>query len=94
MGVQRILKLAEVCEILSVTPKTVRRYLANGALTGFKIGREWRVKESVVNDVIEGKIDLNGGARKDDVDRSPGRGDQAPLSALSGGQGGAVARTH
>lgn len=40
------LKVAEVCVLLRVTPKTVRRWIADGKLPSTKTGRDWRIARS------------------------------------------------
>ena len=47
-----MLKVAEVAERLNATPPTVRRSLERGELRGIKIGRSWRVPESILNAFI------------------------------------------
>lgn len=41
----RMLKIPEVADRLRVNPKTVRRWIANGELSAFKLGRQWRISE-------------------------------------------------
>ncbi len=41
----KIYTIKEVAEKLNVSEKTVRRYIAKSALTAFKIGGRWRIKE-------------------------------------------------
>lgn len=40
------LSVAEVCALLRVTSKTVRRWIAGGELPATKIGRDWRIARS------------------------------------------------
>ncbi|MFQ3252301.1 MAG: excisionase family DNA binding protein [Loktanella salsilacus] len=40
------LKVAEVCVLLRVASKTVRRWIANGSLPSTKTGRDWRIARS------------------------------------------------
>lgn len=40
------LKVAEVCVLLRVTSKTVRRWIADGSLPSTKTGRDWRIARS------------------------------------------------
>jgi len=40
-----ILTLEEVAEKLKISEQTVRRYLRENKITGFKLGNNWRVKE-------------------------------------------------
>lgn len=39
---EKIYNLEDLQETLGVGERTLLRYLSEGALTGFKIGREWR----------------------------------------------------
>lgn len=38
----------EVADYLKVTERTVYRWIGDGALPAFKIGRQWRIKDSDV----------------------------------------------
>lgn len=42
----------EVADILKINPHTVRQYLRDDKLKGFKIGRSWRVKEEDLKEFI------------------------------------------
>ncbi len=41
----RVYTLDEVCEILSVTKRTIYNYIKAGKLNAFKMGKYWRVTE-------------------------------------------------
>jgi excisionase family DNA binding protein len=41
----RVYTLEEVCEILSITKRTVYNYIKAGKLKAFKMGKYWRVTE-------------------------------------------------
>ena len=43
----------EIAEILKVEPDTIRRYLRDGKLKGFKVGNHWRIKEEDLQEFIE-----------------------------------------
>ena len=49
----RLLSTREVAERLSVDRKTVLRYLNSGKLAGSRIGRDWRIPESAVDDLLQ-----------------------------------------
>jgi excisionase family DNA binding protein len=60
--IERNYTVSEVAKILGVTPYTVRTYLREGKLEGFKntdSGRSnndrWRVKESILKKYLESK---------------------------------------
>lgn len=41
----RVYTLEEVCDILSITKRTVYNYINAGKLNAFKMGKYWRVTE-------------------------------------------------
>lgn len=47
--------MKEVAEILDVSEKTIYRMLEDQRLPGFKVGRIWRIPESVIRALLEGK---------------------------------------
>lgn len=48
-----ILTLEEVAEKLKISEQTVRRYLRENKITGFKLGNNWRVKEEELMKFID-----------------------------------------
>lgn len=38
--------IQDVAEFLRVTERTVRRWIHDGAITAYRFGRQWRVKQS------------------------------------------------
>ncbi len=45
-------------ELLHVSPLTLRNWLRSGRLTGVKIGRQWRIRESDLTSFLEkGAVD-------------------------------------
>ena len=53
----KLLNIVQVAEVLNKAVKTVYNYLETGMLDcGFKIGHEWRVKESDLWEWIEKDI--------------------------------------
>lgn len=44
---------AEVAEILSLSTKTITKYLKEGRLRAYKIGGVYRIPDDAVNDFIE-----------------------------------------
>lgn len=54
--VRRLIPLAEAAEILAVSVKTVRRYVAAGELDAVRLGRRTiRVKSESIDRLIEGR---------------------------------------
>jgi excisionase family DNA binding protein len=49
-----LLTTQQVAAILQLSPKTVKDWLRAGKLTGYKIGRVWRVKEADLEAFIRG----------------------------------------
>lgn len=52
---EKIYTIAEVAEILRVKDYTVREWLREGKLKGFKAGNRWRVKESELKKMTNGQ---------------------------------------
>ncbi len=50
--VENVYTAEEAAAILKSTPQTVRRYLVAGKIKGFKIGRDWRITESDLNEFV------------------------------------------
>lgn len=42
---ERLLTTSQIADKLQVTEKTVTRWLLAGSLKGYKVGRQWRVRE-------------------------------------------------
>lgn len=60
--VEKQYKVSEVAKVLGLTPYTVRQYLNNGTLQGYKLNTEttaknasWRVSESALKTYLESK---------------------------------------
>jgi len=49
------LSLSETAHALGTTEQVVRRALLRGELTGFKIGREWRITRETVERKLAGE---------------------------------------
>jgi len=48
----QLLTPQQVAALLQVTPRSVLDWLRSGYLTGYKLGRLWRVSQEQVNDLI------------------------------------------
>ncbi|MCC3145767.1 helix-turn-helix domain-containing protein [Halanaerobium sp. Z-7514] len=46
----------EIAEKLKISEQTVRRYLREEKIKGFKLGNSWRVKEKDLLEFIDGQI--------------------------------------
>jgi len=53
----RLLSTDEVAELLAVTPKTVRRWIADGELAAVKLHRQWRICAIELKRLLEGESD-------------------------------------
>lgn len=53
----RLLSTDDVAELLAVTPKTVRRWIAEGELPAVKLHRQWRVRSAELDRLLEGESD-------------------------------------
>lgn len=51
----RLLSTDEVAELLAVSPKTVRRWIAEGELPAVKLQRLWRVRSADLERLLEGE---------------------------------------
>ena len=45
--------ISDVAEYLRVTPRTVRRWVHDGAITAYRFGRQWRFKSSDFQEFAE-----------------------------------------
>lgn len=55
---EKLLTVDEVASILRVSEQMVRWYLKNEELKGLKLKREWRIKESDLNEFIERNMNV------------------------------------
>jgi excisionase family DNA binding protein len=54
---ERLLSTDEVAVLLAVSPKTVRRWIAEGELPAVKLHRQWRVRAAELGRLLEGESD-------------------------------------
>ncbi len=52
----KLVKAKEVAERLNVNPRTVKSWLLKGKLKGYKVGGQWRVKESDLDSFFKPNI--------------------------------------
>jgi len=55
----RLLTPEETAEKLRISPKTVRDWLRDAKIKGQKVGRQWRIKEETVEEIIQQGLDIN-----------------------------------
>jgi excisionase family DNA binding protein len=53
MAVDNVLTLPEVAAHLKLPVKTTRKFVVAGTIRGFKVGRQWRVRESDLEAYID-----------------------------------------
>ena len=53
----KVLNTTQLAKFLAVSAETVARWCASGRLPGFKIGGEWRVRQSDLNKIIRAKVE-------------------------------------
>ncbi len=49
----RLLTLSEAAELLHVSTRTLHRMIRNGELPAFKVGGQWRMRESQLQQWVE-----------------------------------------
>jgi len=52
---ENLFTVGTLAEYLNIKPKTIRRYLREGKIHGFKIGYDWRILERDVIEFLEEK---------------------------------------
>lgn len=52
---EKLYTVNEVAEMLHLTTRTIRNYLASGALKGRKIGAQWRFTQTDIDDFMNGR---------------------------------------
>ena len=55
----KVLTPEETAELLRVSSKTVRDWLRSGKLKGIKIGRQWRINELQINDIMNNGLEID-----------------------------------
>jgi excisionase family DNA binding protein len=56
---KKILTPEETAERLKVSAKTIRDWLRQGRLKGIKIGRQWRIEESIITEILVNGLNLD-----------------------------------
>lgn len=70
--------VAQAAEILTLHPKTVRRFIRDGRIRANKVGREWRIRREDLREFAHGE--LAGGT--DEKQSSRGISDRIRVSAV------------
>lgn len=55
----KLLTPEETAEKLRISPKTVRDWLRDSKIQGQKVGRQWRIKEEIVEEIIQQGLDIS-----------------------------------
>jgi excisionase family DNA binding protein len=58
---REVYTVRDVAQRLHLTTETVRDYLQEGKLKGFKVGKQWRVREQDLEAFIEALLQENDG---------------------------------
>jgi excisionase family DNA binding protein len=58
---REVYTVRDVAQRLHLTPETVRDYLQEGKLKGFKVGKQWRVREQDLEVFIEALLQKGDG---------------------------------
>jgi len=53
MGEEKIYTVEEVAEMLHFQPNTIRNWLVAGKLRGIKVGWQWRIRESDLQEFVK-----------------------------------------
>ena len=56
-GKDKILNTGQLAKFLAVSSETAARWCAEGRLPAFKIGGQWRVRQSDLNKIIRRKVE-------------------------------------
>lgn len=51
----RLLTLSEAAELLQVSTRTLQRMIRNGQLPAFKVGGQWRLRETQLRQWVENR---------------------------------------
>jgi excisionase family DNA binding protein len=60
----RLLTLSEAANLLQVSTRTLQRMIRNGDLPAFKVGGQWRVRETQLRQWVESREGSIGEAKK------------------------------
>ncbi len=54
----QLLTPAQIAEALQLTESTITRWLRNGRLRGFKVGKDWRVSKADLDAFLEEQANI------------------------------------
>jgi excisionase family DNA binding protein len=60
----RLITLPEAAELLHVSTRTLQRMIRRNDLPAFKVGGQWRLRESQLTQWIEGREELSDSSNK------------------------------
>jgi len=61
---EKLLTIKQVQELLGVSERTVFNFMERGEITGFKIGRQWRFEQAVIDAYIARQREKGGRDRQ------------------------------
>ena len=64
----RLLTLSEAADLLQVSTRTLQRMIRNGQLPAFKVGGQWRLRETQLRQWVENREGLNAKSEKESRD--------------------------
>jgi excisionase family DNA binding protein len=64
----RLLTLSEAADLLQVSTRTLQRMIRNGQLPAFKVGGQWRLRETQLLQWVENKEGLHAKSEKESRD--------------------------
>lgn len=57
----KLYSVKEVADILDMNPETIKRYIHREELKAYKVGREWRIKESDLEEFVFSESNIRKG---------------------------------
>lgn len=57
IGNDKIMNVKELCKFFGVSNQTIWRWCKSGKLPAFKIGAQWKIRQSDINKIISQKIE-------------------------------------
>lgn len=63
---EKLLTMRQVEERLGVSSRTVFNFIQRGELEGFKVGKSWRFKESVIDAYLARQMEKGGREKKEE----------------------------
>jgi len=60
----KILNVEELAKFFGVSAQTIWRWCKTGKIPAFKIGSQWKIRQSDLNKIINQKLTKNSGSKK------------------------------